>query len=87
MSRLEYFVDELETYDDLFFLLLFRGLAFRPATFGEVVYGSHHHVARDTIYDTAKSPSSGGVCNAHDYSSEADQENLRGRAALPSRCI
>ena len=69
VRRLDYFVDELVGYNDLFFLCFYsKDPPSDPQPSGGLgdVYKRQLH--RDTIYDTAKFPSSDGVCKAHDYS-------------------
>ena len=66
-------------------LFLLRGPAFRPATIGKLCTAHIITLHGDTIYDTAKWPSSGGVCDAHDYNRlERRPRESSGRAALPS---
>mgnify|MGYP001161025013 FL=1 len=69
VRRLEHFVDELVTYDDLFFLCFYSvDPPSDPQPSGKLCTAHIITLHGDTIYDTAKWPSSGGVCNAHDYS-------------------
>ena len=69
VRRLDYFVDELVAYDDLFFLCFYsEDPPSDPKPSGKLCTAHIITLHRDTIYDTAKFPSSGGVCQAHDYS-------------------
>lgn len=69
VRRLEYFIDELVAYDDLFFLCFYsEDPPSDPSPSGKLCTAHIITLHKDTIYDTAKWPSSGGVCQAQDYS-------------------
>src|SRR5210317_58562 len=63
VRRLEYFVDELVDYNDLFFLCIYsQDPPSDPQPSGKLCTAHIITLHGDTIYDTAKFPSSGGVC-------------------------
>ena len=69
VRRLTYFVDELVAYDDLFFVCFYsEDPPSDPMASGKLCTAHIVTLHKDTIYDTAKSPSNGGVCKAQDYS-------------------
>ena len=65
-------MDELVAYDDLFFLCFIPRTRLGPASFGKLCTAHIITLHGDTIYDTAKSASLGGVC-------KAEYSRLRGR--------
>ena len=69
LRRLAYFIDELVELDDLFLLSFYSNdPPSDPQPSGKLCTAHIITLHRDTIYDTAKSPSSGGVCEASAYS-------------------
>ena len=68
VRRLGYFVDELVAYDDLFFLCFYsEDPPSDPQASGKLCTAHIITLHGDTIYDTAKPASLGGVCKAEDY--------------------
>ena len=68
VRRLAYFVDELVAYDDLFFVCFYsEDPPSDPQPSGKLCTAHIITLHGDTVYDTAKWPSSGGVCRLQDY--------------------
>ena len=68
VRRLGYFVDELATYNDLFFLCFYsKDPPSDPEVSGKLCTAHIITLHGSTIYDTAKVASQGGVCDVGDY--------------------
>lgn len=69
IRRLEHYIDELVEMDDLFVLCFYsKNPPYDPEVEGGKLCTAHIvTLHKDTIYDTAKHSSSGGVISAHDY--------------------
>lgn len=69
VRRLEYYIDELVDYDDLFFLSFYsKDPPSDPQDSGKLCTAHIVTLHRGTIYDTAKAASQDGVCAAENYS-------------------
>ena len=68
LRRIEHYIDELVEHDDLFFLCFYSvNPPSDPDERGKLCTAHIVTLHKDTIYDTAKHSSSGGVIAAKDY--------------------
>ena len=68
LRRIEHYIDELVEHDDLFLLCFYSvNPPSDPNEAGKLCTAHIVTLHKDTIYDTAKHSSSGGVIAAHDY--------------------
>ena len=90
LRRLDYYIDELISHDDLFLLSFYSGSPpYDPDVNGKLCTAHIVTLHKDTIYDTARHSSFGGVCLAKHYD-RLDNPTKRVFRVVPlghKRCI